>query len=197
MISLGGSKNRSKGSSTNTYNQTQTNTLSDRAAQYLNQGIGELQGMDYSRFDPASISAYESPYTQNVIDASLAQAARADAIARNQQMSDFGRAGAFGDDRRGIYEAELAGNQSRDRAELIAGLRDRAYTGARDIAVGENQNANQYELAIQQLLAQLRSQFANEGTQVGSGTSKGTQKGTNMGFQLSGSWSPAQGFNAG
>ena len=86
-------------------------------------------------------------------------------IARNAQMSDFAKSGAFGDNRRGIYEAELAGNQSRDRAAMIASLNDRAFGQARDVAQGESQNANQYDLAIQQLLAQLRGQFANEGTQ--------------------------------
>lgn len=190
-IGASGSKNKSRQSSVT--NQTQTNQLSDRAANMLNQGISDVQGMNYSRFDPASISQYQSPYTQNVIDASLAQADQRDAMARNQQQSDIAGRRAFGDDRRGIYEAELAGAQSRDRAGLIAGLNDQAFNQARDVAQGENQNSNQYALMLQQLLAQLRGGFASEGTQTLQGTN--VTKGTGSQVGITGSWSPASGFN--
>lgn len=190
-ISAGGSKNKSRESSTQ--NQTQTRALSDRAAGMLTQGISDVQGMSYGRFDPASIDQYQSPYTEDVINASIGQADRRDAVARAQQQSDFAKAGAFGDNRRGIYEAELAGNQSRDRASLIAGLNDKAFTDARGVAMGENQNQNQFQLALQALLAQLRGGFANEGTQTMTGSSTGKSTGTNIG--LSGTWSPAKGFN--
>ncbi len=190
-INAGGSKNKSRESSTQ--NQTQTRALSDRAAGMLNQGISDVQGMSYGRFDPASIGQYQSPYTEDVINASIGQADQRDAVARAQQQSDFAKAGAFGDNRRGIYEAELAGNQSRDRASLIAGLNDKAYTDARGVAMGENQNQNQFQLALQQLLNQLRGGFASEGTQTLDGRSTGKSTGTNIG--LSGTWSPAKGFN--
>lgn len=183
---IGASGSKSKTRESSTTNQTQTRALSDRAAGMLNQGISDVQGMSYGRFDPASIGQYQSPYTQNVIDASIGQADQRDAMARAQQQSDFAKAGAFGDNRRGIYEAELAGNQSRDRASLIAGLNDKAYTDARGIAQGENQNQNQYALALQQLLAQLRGGFANEGTQTMQGTTVG--KGTGTNFGLTGSY---------
>lgn len=184
-FSLGGSKSKSKESGTN--NQTQTNTLSDRAAGALNQGITDVQGMSYKRFNPNDIAQYQSPYTQSVIDASLGQADQRDAVARNQQMSQFAQSGAFGDSRRGIYEAELAGNQSRDRASLIAGLNDQAYGQARGVAQGENQSGNQYDLAIQELLARLRSGFGNEGTQ----TVAGKTTGKTSGYTLGGSWASA------
>jgi hypothetical protein len=182
-ISAGGSKNKSKESSKS--NEVQTSALSDRAAGMLTQGISDVQGMSYGRFDPASIGQYQSPYTEDVINASIGQADQRDAIARAQQQSDFAKAGAFGDNRRGIYEAELAGDQSRDRASLIAGLNDKAYTDARGIAQGENQNQNQFQLALQQLLAQLRGGFANEGTRTSVGSSSGKSTGTNIGLSAS------------
>lgn len=184
--------NKSKGRSSNTSNQTQTNTLSDRAAGMLTQGIADASGRTYQRFNPADIAQYQSPYTESVIDASLNQADRRDAIARNQQQSQFAQAGAFGDNRRGIYEAELAGNQSRDRASMIAALNDQAFGQARGIAQGESENANQYDLAIQQLLAQLRGQFSNEGTQTMQGSS--LTKNTGSSYSMGGSWSPSKGF---
>jgi hypothetical protein len=51
--------------------------------------------------------------------------------------------------------------------------------------MGENENANQYGLMIQQLLAQLRGGFANEGTQTLQGTSTGKRSGTNIGLSAS------------
>lgn len=179
-MSLSGSKSKSRQSSTS--NETQTSALSDRAAGMLNQGISDVQGMQYGRFDPASIDQYQSPYTQDVIDASLRQADYGDAVARNQQNDRFAKAGAFGDDRRGIYEAQLAGDQSRNRGELIAGLNDRAYGQALTTAQGENQNQNQFQVMMQQLLAQLRGGFANEGTRTSVGSSTGKSSGTNIGF---------------
>lgn len=179
-IGASGSKSRSR--ETENSNQTQTRTLSERAAGALTDGINDARGMRYGRFDPSSIDQYQSPYTRDVIDASLGQADYRDAIARNEQRSDMAGAGAFGDNRRGIYEAELAGAQSRDRASLIAGLNDRAYTGARDVAVNENQNANQYDLALQQLLAQLRGGFASEGTQTSEGSAVRTGRSRQLGF---------------
>lgn len=188
-LSLGGNKNKSKQSQSQTFNQSQNFQLSDRAAGYLTDGIRDASSQTYNRFDPSQVGAFESPYTQDVIDASLGQADHADAMARAQQQSDFGAAGAFGDKRRGIYEAELGGAQSRDRASLIASLRDKAYTDARGLAVNENSNANQFDLAVQALLAQLRGGFANEGTTTNTGTSNGVATGTgmNLGF----SWASA------
>lgn len=186
MASIGGSGQKDKKRQSSTTNQTQTNTLSDRAAGMLNQGISDVQGMSYGRFDPASIGQYQSPYTEDVINASIGQADQRDAVARAQQQSDFAKAGAFGDNRRGIYEAELAGDQSRDRASLIAGLNDKAFTDARGVAMGENQNQNQFQLALQQLLNQLRGGFANEGTQTMQG--KSVSKGTATSLSLTGSY---------
>ena len=183
-LSANASKTNSRESATQ--NQTRTSALSDRAAGMLNQGISDVQGMQYGRFDPASIGQYQSPYTQDVIDASLRKADYGDAMARNQQQDQFAKAGAFGDNRRGIYEAQLAGEQSRNRGELIAGLNDRAYGQALTTAQGENQNQNQYALALQQLLNQLRGGFANEGTQTMQGSSTGKSSGTSFG--LSGSY---------
>lgn len=185
-MAIGASGSKGKSRQESVTNQTQTNTLSDRAAGMLNQGISDVQGMSYGRFDPASIGQYQSPYTKDVIDASLGLADQRDAIARNQQTSDFAQAGAFGDKRRGIYEAELEGNQSRDRAGLIAGLNDKAFGQARDVAQGENENENQMQLALQAILAQLRGGFASEGTQTLQGTN--LTKGKTQNFGFTGAW---------
>ena len=179
-ISIGGGKNKSK--SRGTVDQTQTNTLSDRAVGVLNSGIADLQGRSYQAYDPASAAKFSNPYQQQVIDASLAQMGHADAQAFNHLKSDLAGSGGFGNERRGILEGELAGQQSRDRASMIAGMNAQNFAQAQQAALGESQNANQYELALQQLINQLRGGFTNEGTQRLTGTTTGKNSGYNLGF---------------
>lgn len=177
-FSIGGSKNKSKSSG------TATNTLSDRAVGAIDGQIGNLRDQTYQKFDPASIGTFQSPYTKDVIDASLATANQQDAIARNQQDSEFAKAGAFGDTRRGVYQAELAGNQSRDRAALVAGLNDASYSQALQAALGENQAANGYNQNQQSLINQLIAMYGQEGTQKTTGKSTGYN--FNTGFSYGG-----------
>lgn len=180
-------KNKQKSSSSQTIDQTQTNTLSPRAYDAITGQIGDVKQQSYQMFDPSTIAQYLNPNKQAVIDASLAQADQADAQARAQQQSDFAKAGAFGDKRRGIYEAELAGNQSRDRASLIAGLESDAYDKAQSIAQSENTAGNAYNLSVQQLISSLVGMLSGEGTSTTKGTQTGTQKGTGTSFSLSAS----------
>lgn len=185
-LSIGGGKNKSK--QTDKIDQTQVSTLSDRAAGMITDQVGNLRGQQYGRFDPASVDQFLNPRKQQVIDATLRQADYADQVAANRQKDAFAKAGAFGDNRRGIYEAELQGQQSRDRASLIAGLESDAYDKAQGTAVGENQNANAYNLNVQQLISQLISQFGNEGTTrtTGTNTSKKSGSAVNAGFTYGG-----------
>lgn len=176
-MSLTGSASKTKGKTS--MQETSVNTLSDRAVGRFDNQISNLQGQQYQAFDPSKIAQYLNPNLAAVRDATLAQSDQRDAVARNQQADQFARAGAFGDNRRGIYEAELAGNQSRDRASLIADLNTDAYARASETARGENAQGNQYNLNVQQLISQLVSQFGREGTTntTGSGKSSGTSFG--------------------
>lgn len=179
-MSLSGSKSSGKTSQ----QSTQTSTLSDRAVGMTNNQIGALQGQEYQAFDPATIAKYLNPNLAAVRDATLAQADQADAVARNQQKAAFAKAGAFGDTRRGVYEAELDAAQSRDRASLIAGLNSDAYDKASTTAQTENTQGNAYSLSVQQLINQLISQFSREGTTNASGSGK--TSGTSVSFE----WTP-------
>ncbi len=178
-------KNKQKSSSSQTIDQTQTNTLSPRAYDAITGQIGDMRQRSYQMFDPSTISQYLNPNKQAVIDASLAQANQADAQARTQQQSDFAKAGAFGDKRRGVYEAELGAQQSRDRASLIAGLESDAYDKAQTIAQNENTAGNAYDLSVQQLISSLIGMLSGEGTSTTKGTQTGTQKGSGTSFSLS------------
>lgn len=180
-------KNKSKSRQETNQSFSQTSGLNAAGQQAYNDAMARLQGQSYQAFDPASVAQYYNPYQQDVIDASLAQIDRAGELAANQQRAEFAGAGAFGDKRRGIYEAELAASTQRDRASTIANLMQQGYTQAQAIAQAENQNQNAFTQGQNQSLADLLSRYMAANTTT-SGTSSGLTKGsgTNTAF----SWAP-------
>ena len=76
---------------------------------------------------------YQSPYTKDVIDTSLAQFDYDAGKARAALMGQ--NAGAFANKRFGLAEGEFAANTVRDRASLGAGLRDRGFTTAASLGM--------------------------------------------------------------
>lgn len=183
-FSLGGSKN--KGKSSQTVDQTQTNTLSDRAAGLLMGGIGRLEGRQFQGLNPEDIARFQNPYQTDVVDATMAQLAQDRLEARNGLKADMAGAGAFGDKRRGVLEAQLEGGLDRNTAATLAGLNAQGFNTALSAAQGENMARNQYDLSLEELIARLRSGFANEGTSRTQGTTTGRT--SNIG--LSGSFTP-------
>jgi hypothetical protein len=63
-----------------------------------------------------------SPFQSQVIDATLARANREREIARTGEMADITRAGAFGNERRGVFEAERQAAFELGQNEMIANL---------------------------------------------------------------------------
>lgn len=184
---LNGGKNRQRQSSTFNQTGTTTNTLSPRAAGYLTSGIDDLKGRQFEGVNLDRVNELHNPYTRDVIDASLAQADQADAEAWAGLDDRLARSGAFGDKRRGIMEAELAGQQSRDRASLIAGLNDKGFETSMQTALQETLAKAQYDQETQDLITRLLQSFAaGEGTSVtnASGASAGKSSGFNLGFSL-------------
>ncbi|WP_426046074.1 hypothetical protein [Brevundimonas sp. TWP3-1-2b1] len=179
-LSLNGGKGKSK--TKEVVDQTQVNTLSDRASGLLTSGIGNLQGKSYRELDPTSIARFTDPYNKDVRDATMGQLGYERDVAANKQKAEFARAGAFGDDRRAVYEAELGGQYDRTAASTLAGLNSAGYSQALGAAQTENQDFNQYNLGIQELINQLISQFGNEGTSRTNGMTTGSQTGYQFGF---------------
>src|SRR5262252_1365796 len=90
-----------------------------------------LQGL--GTFDPAQVRAIESPYTQDVVQATQNWFNNQNAIQGTDLMSQAIRSGnAFGGDRAGIAEAQLAGQQQLAQAPVIAGLYQTGYQQALD-----------------------------------------------------------------
>jgi hypothetical protein len=180
---------RSRESSNQTMNQTATNSLSDRARGVFDSEIERLRGMEYDPVGSADIARFSNPYQQDVIDATMGQLNQSRLVGRNQQMSDIGKAGAFGDKRRGIMEAELEGQQDRTAASTLAGLNSANFGQARDAAMAESGSRNAYGLNVQQLLQQLLAgSYGQEGTTQTQGTQSGSARrsGTGFGFTYGG-----------
>lgn len=193
-MAIGGGKNKSKTNSSQTQQFNQNTSMTPRAYEAVTGRMRDLEQQEYQKLDPSAYLDYLNPFQDEVIDATTADInANRDRAATGQQ-AEIAAAGAFGDKRRGIYEAELDGQYDRTLATTLAGLRSRGYSDAVGIAQGENTNRTAFDANTQMQINQLLSLLADEKTTSGtsSGTAKGSQTGYNMGF----SWSPAKGFNA-
>lgn len=182
-MSFQASGSRTSGTSNQTMNQTQTQSLSDRARGVFDAEAERLRGMRYDPVGSEDIARFSNPYQQDVINSTMGQLNQNRMLARNQQSSDLAAAGAFGDKRRGIMEAELEGQQDRTAASTLAGLNSANYGQALQAAMSEGQNRNAYGLNVQQLLQQLLTgAYGQEGTTQTQGTQSGRTRGTSLGF---------------
>ena len=83
-----------------------------------------------TQFSPGQVSQYESPYTQQVVNATQAEFNNQN---QQQNQSLVGNAvsqGAWGGDRSAIAQAELANQQQLAQAPTIAGLENQGYSQA-------------------------------------------------------------------
>lgn len=188
-MSIGGSKNKSKTRQETTQSFNQSSGLNAQGEAAYKDALSRLEGQSYQDFDPESVAQYYNPYQQDVIDASLAQINREGDLAANQQRAEFAQAGAFGDKRQGVYEAELASGVDRNRSSTIASLRQQGYSQAQAIAMAENQNQNAFKMTQNQSLADLLARYMGANT-TASGTSQGLNKGTSTGYQMGFEWAP-------
>lgn len=106
-------------------------------------------GQEYARMatDPNAISAYMSPYMQNVVDVQQAEARRAANIAGQQQQSEAVGRGAFGGSRDALMRAERERNLATQLGAIQAQGSQNAFQNA--------QQAQQYgtNLGLQGLQA--------------------------------------------
>lgn len=94
-----------------------------------NAGAGGIMGAANS-FTPASINAFQSPYTDQVVNATMRDF---DAQNEQQRQGVVGNAisrGAWGGDRSAVAEALLAGEQQRAQDPVLANLRNQGWQSA-------------------------------------------------------------------
>src|SRR5207302_3433631 len=91
----------------------------------------------------AQIQQYQSPYTQSVVDATMAEFANVNAQQQQGVIGNAAAQGALGGDRVGVAQGILAGQQQLAEAPVIAGLYNQGYTQALSTAQQQQQNQAQ------------------------------------------------------
>ena len=82
------------------------------------------------------VSGFMSPFQTNVIDATMARLAQNRAERDAATRAQLASSKAFGNERRGVYEAQLAGQEDLNTAQTLADLYNRGYTQAAGFAQG-------------------------------------------------------------
>jgi hypothetical protein len=132
--------------------------------------VGSIANMTPEQY-AARVQSNMNPYQDQVIDAALARSARERDIARTGEMADITRAGAFGNERRGVFEGERQAAYEIGRDQMVAKLMQQGYNqaqaqtmaqlqqqqGAALAAAGGMQQLGTLEQATQQ--AMLDAQF--------------------------------------
>jgi len=121
----------------------------------MNFNPGSLQGAD--------ISAYQNPYTQQVVDQSLSDLERSRQMAINNTGAAATSAGAFGGSRHGVAEALTNEGFARQASQMSAGLNQAGFNNAQQGAMFDINNrlsANAQRLqAANQLAGQSGQAF--------------------------------------
>ena len=112
---------------------------------------------------PDAYKAYMSPYQQDVIDTTLAEFDRQQAIAQTAQRDRAIQAGAYGGGREGVMAAEAARGAATNRANLQAqllaqGFQQAQQAAAADLAAEQGLGAYQSQLGQAQQAVQ-QAQF--------------------------------------
>ena len=123
---------------------------------------GALQGTTAAGMNMPDISAFQNPYTQQVIDTSMADLERQRLMQQNQLGAQASAARAFGGSRQGIAEAETNRGFAEQGGQLAAQLRQQGF----NTALGAAQNQQGQQLAAAGQLGNLSQQGFNMGQSI-------------------------------
>lgn len=172
------------------YGQQATQTLAPyfgQATQTLGQGLSAGQGLTgagvgltaaNANLNPNSISQWESPYIQNVVQATENQQNQQNQQQQSQLEGSAIQSGAFGGDRSGVAAANLAYQQNLANQPTIANLYNTGYQQA----LGAAQQQQQTGLSAGAQLGNLGQQLYSQGL-------GGSQQYANLGSGLSSAYS--------
>lgn len=104
--------------------------------------VGQLSSTD--------ISQYMNPYTQQVIDTSMADLERQRQMQMNQMGAQASQAGAFGGSREGVAQALTNEAFARQGGQLASGLRQQGFESAQNRALQDIQNQYTSDIANRQ-----------------------------------------------
>lgn len=80
------------------------------------------------------VQGFMSPYQENVVDATMRRLAQARAERDAATKAQMASSRAFGNERRGVYEAQLAGQEDLNTAQTLANLMQQGYGQAAGLA---------------------------------------------------------------
>lgn len=113
------------------------NTAANAGQPFINQA-SQYETNAATSLDPANfggtVAQYQSPYTQQVVNATEGQLNNQNAIQQNQLAGNAASAGAFGGDRQAVAQSVLAGQQQANEAPTIANLYNTGFTNATNAA---------------------------------------------------------------
>jgi hypothetical protein len=81
-----------------------------------------------------NVQGFMSPYQENVVDATMRRLAQSRAERDAATKASLAASRAFGNERRGVYEAQLAGEQDLNTAQTLANLYQQGYGQAAGLA---------------------------------------------------------------
>ena len=121
--------------------------------------------MQMQQFSQGAVNQYMNPYMNDVVNSAVANINQTNAQQQQQVLGNSVQQGAFGGDRAGIAQAELARQQNLANNATISNLLGQGYSQAQ----GEFNNQQQTDLATQlqnrQLMSNSAVNLANLGTQ--------------------------------
>ena len=135
----------------------------------------EFLGGAAQRYDPMSAQGFYDPFTQQVLDATLADLDRArkdEALAMERNLEARAlQQGAFSGDRRfDTVDAALGkidDRYAREKARIASQLRSQAYQTAQQQAQQAFEQQQQRQMGVGQLFGQLGTQTGGLGTDIG------------------------------
>jgi hypothetical protein len=134
-----------------------------QAAGYANQAAQPLTA--------TQIAQYQSPYTQQVVDATQRQFDRANSQAQNNLRGRAAAQGALGGNAAPIAAADMAYQQQLGQAPVIAGLMNQGYQTALGTAQQQQQNLGNAAYSLGNLgVAGQNAALTGAGAQLGAGS---------------------------
>lgn len=113
--------------------QAATNQVGMPQLQQATQVAQRAAGYSPQQFQQ-DVAGFMSPFQSNVIDATMARLAQARAERDAATKAQLAASRAFGNERRGVYEAQLAGEQDLNTAQTLANLYQQGYGQAAGMA---------------------------------------------------------------
>ena len=113
--------------------QAATNQVGMPQLQQATQVAQRAAGYSPQQFQQ-DVAGFMSPFQSSVVDATMARLAQARAERDAATKAQLAASRAFGNERRGVYEAQLAAEQDLNTAQTLAGLYNQGYTQAAGFA---------------------------------------------------------------